>query len=140
MDRDADRASLVYTEPYIIPEIINQLLKGKKELTLGNVNSSRDFTFVSDTAEAMLRAISERKVIGEILTIGSGTEITILDLAHKISKIAKKKIKIKYDESRERPYDVNRLECNNKKAKEILGWQPKIKMDKGLEISIKWAK
>jgi len=129
-----------YTEPYIIPEIINQLLKGKKELTLGNVNSSRDFTFVSDTAEAMLRAISERKVIGEILNIGSGIEITILDLAHKIAKIAKKKIKIKYDESRERPYDVNRLVCNNKKAKDILGWQPKVKMDKGLEITIKWAK
>ena len=129
-----------FTEPYIIPEIINQILSGSKELTLGNVNASRDFTFVSDTAEAILRALVEKKAVGEIINVGSGTEITIHDLAFKIAKVAKKKIKIRYDESRERPYDVNRLICNNKKARELLGWKPKISIDKGLKITFDWAK
>lgn len=119
---------------------MNQILDGKNELTLGNTNSSRDFTFVEDTANGMIKALFEDKAIGEIINLGSGTEISILELAQKISRVAKKKMKIKYDKSRERPYDVNRLICNNKKAKEILKWIPKIKMNKGLTITFDWAK
>lgn len=130
-----------YTEPYIIPEIMNQLLNGKTELVLGNTNSSRDFTFVTDTANAMLRAIEERaKTIGEIINLGSGTEITILDLARKIAQIADKKVDIKYDKSRERPYDVNRLVCNNQKAKRLMKWEPKTTIQDGLTTTFEWAK
>jgi nucleoside-diphosphate-sugar epimerase len=119
-----------YTEPYIIPEIMNQILAGSQELTLGNVNTSRDFTFVSDTANAIIKSATVKEAIGEIINIGSGTEITILDLAKKIAKVSKNKIKIKYDESRERPFDVNRLICDNTKAKKLLKWKPKISIDK----------
>ena len=129
-----------YTQPYIIPEIINQLLRGTNELTLGNVNSTRDFTFVSDTVDAFLRAANEKKAIGEIINIGSENEVRILDLVHKIAKIARIKIKIKPDESRLRPYDVNRLICNNRKAQNLLHWKPKISIDKGLKITFEWAK
>lgn len=129
-----------YTEPYIIPEIMNQILSGSKELQLGNVNTSRDFTFVSDTANGIIKAATEKKAAGEIINIGYGKDIKILDLVQKIAKISKTKIKIKYDESRERPYDVNRLICNNKKAQEILKWKPKISVEKGLKITFDWAK
>ena len=128
-----------YTQPYIIPEIMNQLLQGTKELMLGNVDASRDFTYVSDTADAIIRSLSSKKAVGEIINVGSGNEISIRDLALKISKIAKIKTKIRYDESRERPYDVNRLISNNKKAKTILDWTPKITMDQGLKKIFQWA-
>ena len=128
-----------YTQPYIIPEIMNQLLNGNKELMLGNVDATRDFTFVSDTANAIIRSLDSKKAIGEIINVGSSNEISIRDLAFKISKIAKKKIKIRYDESRERPYDVNRLVCNNDKAQKILNWKPTITMDQGLKKLFQWA-
>ena len=128
-----------YTQPYIIPEIMNQLLNGNKELMLGNVDATRDFTFVSDTANAIIRSLESKKAIGEIINVGSSNEISIRDLAFKISKIAKKKIKIRYDESRERPYDVNRLVCNNDKAEKILNWKPRITMDQGLNKLFQWA-
>ena len=129
-----------YTEPYIIPEIIGQLLRGTKELNLGNVNSTRDFTFVSDTVNGMISAAKEKKAVGEIINIGSQNEIRIGDLVTKLSKIAKIKTKIKRDESRLRPYDVNRLVCNNKKAQQLLKWKPRISVDKGLKITYDWAK
>ena len=129
-----------YTEPYIIPEIIGQILRGTKELNLGNVNSTRDFTFVSDTVKGMISAAKEKKAIGEIINIGSQNEIRIGDLVTKLSKIAKIKTKIKRDESRLRPYDVNRLVCNNKKAQQLLKWKPRISVDKGLKITYDWAK
>ena len=129
-----------YTEPYIIPEIMNQILDGSSIITLGNVNSSRDFTYVSDTANAIIKSSITKKAVGEIINVGFGKDITILDLAKKIGKVANKNIKIKYDESRERPYDVNRLICNNKKARKILDWKPKITTEKGLKITFDWAK
>ena len=128
-----------YTQPYIIPEIMNQLLNGNKELMLGNVDATRDFTFVSDTANAIIRSLDSKKAIGEIINVGSSNEISIRDLAFNISKIAKKKIKIRYDESRERPYDVNRLVCNNDKAQKLLNWKPTITMDQGLKKLFQWA-
>ena len=63
-----------------------------------------------------------------------------LELAKKIVKISKNKFKLKYDESRERPFDVNRLICDNTKAKKLLNWKPKISMNKGLSITFDWAK
>ena len=128
-----------YTQPYIIPEIMNQLLIRNKELMLGNIDATRDFTYVSDTANAIIRSLDSKKAVGEIINVGSGNEISIRDLAFKISKVAKKKIKIRHDESRERPYDVNRLICNNKKALKLLGWKPKINMDQGLKKLFQWA-
>ena len=124
-----------FTEPYIIPEIMSQILNNSKEIILGNVNTARDFTYVQDTASAIIKSMIEKKANGEIINVGSGTEISILNLAKKILKIAK----IKYDKSRERPYDVNRLNCNNKKAKKILKWSPKISMDEGLSQTFSWA-
>jgi len=128
-----------YTEPYIIPEIMNQILSGNKRISLGNVNVSRDFTYVQDTADAIIRSVSERKAVGEIINVGSGEEISIRDLANMIAKISHTKIKIHYDETRERPYDVNRLVCNNKKASNFLKWKPKISLQKGLSLTYNWA-
>ena len=129
-----------YTEPYIIPEIIGQILRGANQLNLGNVNSSRDFTFVSDTVRAFLNAAKEKKAIGEIINVGSETETRIGDLANKIAEVAGVKIRIKRDESRFRPYDVNRLVCNSRKAQHLLHWKPMISFEKGLKITYEWAK
>ena len=128
-----------YTQPYIIPEIMNQLLNGNKELMLGNIDASRDFTFVSDTADGIIRSLNAKKAVGEIINVGSGDEISVRELAFKIARIAKIKIKIRYDEGRERPYDVNRLICNNKKAKKLLDWKTKTTMDEGLKKIYQWA-
>ena len=129
-----------FTQPYIITEIINQLLSCSKEFSLGNVNATRDFTFVEDTVNGFLKAANEKKAIGEIINIGSGTEIRMYELAKKIIKISGKNVKIKIDESRLRPYDVNRLICDNKKAKKLLKWNPTISMEEGLKITYNWAK
>ena len=128
-----------FTEPYIIPEIISQIKNGNKELHLGNVNSTRDFTFVSDTVEAFLKASQTKSAIGEIVNVGSCNEIKMLDIAKNLIKISGSNIKIKIDESRMRPYDVQRLNCDNSKAKKLLKWKPKISIEKGLELTYKWA-
>ena len=128
-----------FTEPYIIPEIITQIQKKTTQLTLGNTNSTRDFTYVSDTVDAFLKAANHKDVSGEIINIGSGNEVKIINLANKLIKISKKKIKVKTDESRLRPYDIDRLICDNKKARTVLKWKPKVSINAGLKKTFDWA-
>lgn len=128
-----------FTQPYIIPEIIQQISKNNS-LKLGNVKSSRDFTFVSDTACAILATTKEKKAIGEVINIGSGFDVTILKLANTILRLSNMKSKIVYDKNRKRPFDVNKLVCDNSKAKRILKWKPTISLEDGLKQTLAWAK
>ena len=127
-----------FTEPYIIPEIITQIQNNTSNLTLGNTNSTRDFTYVTDTVDAFLKA-ANKNAVGEIINIGSGSEIKISNLARKLIQISKRKISIKNDESRLRPYDVDRLHCDNKKAQKMLKWKPKVSINEGLKKTYDWA-
>ena len=128
------------TQPYIIPEIICQILNGSEVLHLGNVESSRDFTYVADTARGIILALFKNKAIGETINIGSGGDIKIKDLAFLIAKIIGTKIDIKVDPNRFRPYDVNQLYSSNKKAEEILKWKPRVSIEDGLGKTISWIK
>ncbi len=126
------------TQPYIIPEIALQLLAKNNPLKLGNIESSRDFTYVEDTARAIIMASTNKNAIGETLNIGSGRDVKIRDLALLMAKLLGQQVTIKTDSTRFRPFDVNRLYCNADKAKKLLGWAPKISLEDGLRKTIDW--
>ena len=127
------------TQPYIIPEIILQLRNGSSNLHLGNVESSRDFTYVEDIARGILLALSEKQAVGHTINIGSGSDIKIKDLASLIAKLMGKEVTISTDASRFRPYDVQRLCCSNRKAEKLLGWRPQVPIEEGLRKTIVWV-
>ena len=122
----------------IIPTIITQILN-KKVLKLGSLYPTRDLTYIDDTTDAFLCALNKKKDIGEIINIGSGFEVSIKELVKKISKITGHKIDIKKDFKRIRPKksEVDRLFANNKKAKKILNWSPKLNKKRDFENSLK---
>lgn len=128
------------TQPYIVPEIIVQILKGNTIIHLGNAESSRDFTYVSDTARGILLASTSDATIGEVINLGSGMDTKIRDLAHLIASIMDRRITIMRDDSRLRPYDVDRLVCDWSKAKKLLAWQPEVSLENGLRRVINWLK
>jgi len=127
------------TQPYIIPEIGLQLIKSN-QLKLGNIETQRDFTFVSDTASGMIKALFAEKAIGETINLGSNKTYKIKKLVSIMASIIGKNVEIMSDKKRFRPYDVNRLICNNRKAKRILDWEPQISINQGLEKTIEWIK
>ena len=128
------------TQPYIIPEVIGQIMNEKTTLNLGNIESKRDFTFVSDTARGMINAIVAENIDGETINVGSNREISIKTIVETISKLLDKNIEIKIDSSRLRPFDVNNLVCDYTKAKELLGWSPQVSLEDGLQTTIDWVK
>jgi dTDP-glucose 4,6-dehydratase len=126
------------TQPYIVPEIALQLLTSNDHIRLGNIESSRDFTYVSDTARGMIAALVAEKAVGETINLGSGRATKIKELAFIMASILGKKVAIEVDASRLRPYDVDTLACDNRKALKLLNWKPEIPLEEGLRKTLEW--
>ncbi len=131
--RQSDRA--------IIPVIICQALT-KQEIRIGNTRPTRDFTFVLDTVDGMIRVAESDHSIGEEINLGSGCEISIGDLAEKIARLVGHEVSIKQDGERLRPpkSEVERLLSQNAKAWDLTGWRPQIDLDEGLKRTIAWMR
>ena len=86
----------------------------------------RDFNYVADTVNGFVQALKSDKGIGEVINLGSNYEISIGDTAKAIAEVMGREIEILNDDQRLRPKksEVERLWADNKKAKELLGWQP----------------
>lgn len=126
----------------IIPTVITQILSGKKKLKLGNLNPTRDLTFVKDTCKGFLEIYKAGNLFGEIINIGMKNEITVKDLVNKIACLLNVEIKIETDALRVRPEksEVERLFCENGKLVSNTNWKPEFNIDEGLEETINWLK
>ena len=124
----------------VIPTIITQCLNGGT-VRLGNVHPTRDFNYVADTVEGFLRAAATPAAIGRTIHIGSGREISMLDLANMIGGLMNRSIVIERQEERVRPEgsEVTRLLADSALAGEILGWEPTVSLEQGLEQTIGWV-
>ena len=125
----------------VIPAVITQALT-QSTIHLGNLETSRDFTYVDDTVAGFLRAAEAEEVEGRIINLGTGREIQIGELAQKIIGVIGRKVEIVTDSKRLRPErsEVNRLLSDNSEAKKSLGWEPRISMEDGLERTIVWIR
>lgn len=125
----------------VIPTIITQLLKGDR-INLGNLEPVRDFLYISDTVQGFIAAAQSDRVVGKEINIGSGEGISINNLVKKTQKIAHKDARIVVEKARMRPdkSEVFNLVCNNYSARRLLGWRPRVSLDKGLELTIGWIK
>jgi len=125
----------------IIPTVIGQLLNGKTKLKLGNLEPTRDLTFVEDTANGFIEIYNSQLLFGEATNIGMNEEISIKDLVNKIAKLMDINIEISTDVKRKRPSksEVDRLICNNSKIINETNWKPFYNLESGLISTIKWT-
>jgi len=127
------------TWKYVIPEIVEQLSKAPV-LYLGNVLAQRDFTYVTDGARALVDVMECRELNGEVINCGSGVTWSIENIAEQLSDIfyPDEPVKTYVDESRLRPWDVDRLICDAGKLREYTGWRPEINFNAGLKKTVAW--
>lgn len=125
----------------VIPTIVSQCLAGDV-VRLGHLEPTRDLTYVSDTVEAFLAAAERPEAVGQTINVGSGVEISIGDLARRLMGLIGRHVIIERAEARERPAasEVERLVADNTLATTLLGWQPKVSLDEGLQHTIDWLK
>ena len=108
----------------VIPTIISQISKGARQIELGSLEPTRDFTFVRDTAKGFMQAAACDKALGQAVNIGSGFEISIEETAELICKVMNADVEIRQDPRRLRPpkSEVERLFAGVDLAKELFGW------------------
>lgn len=125
----------------IIPTIITQAIE-QETIKLGSLFPTRDYTYVKDTVNGFIRVAESNSSVGEVINIGSNFEVSMGDLAEKISCLLNKKISIVQDPSRVRPLksEVQRLWCDNAKARRLLDWEPQVSLEEGLRETIEWMK
>jgi NAD dependent epimerase/dehydratase len=126
----------------IIPSIIIQILDGKKKIKLGNIDPTRDLTFVKDTVSGFLTIANHDDFNGEYVNVGMKHEISVRDLVNLIAKIMKTEIEIESDSQRVRPTqsEVERLFCNNEKLVKATAWKPAYNLEKGLSETVEFLK
>ena len=125
----------------VIPTIVTQALS-QPEIRLGNLEPTRDLNFVTDTVEGFIKAAESNNAVGEVINIGTGCEISIGALAQTILQTMGKKIPVVSESQRVRPEnsEVDRLCADNRKARELLGWQPQFGLEEGLVKTIEWLR
>jgi dTDP-glucose 4,6-dehydratase len=128
----------------VIPTIITQIAKGNREIKMGATTPTRDFNYVNDTVSGFMAALKSDDGLGEVVNFGSQFEISIGDTATLIAEVMNTDIEIITDEVRLRPNhsEVERLLADNRKAKELFGWQPNYSgregLKRGLTETISW--
>jgi nucleoside-diphosphate-sugar epimerase len=126
------------TEPYVIPEIIAQLHRGPR-IVLGNVKAERDFTFVHDTACALISLLASDVPNGEVVNVGSDTCYSIEWIARKLGDIMQvTRLQIISDVKRFRRKDIGRFRCDNTKLRKYTNWKPSVGIDEGLRSTVDW--
>ena len=116
----------------VIPNFVKQALSGEDLTVYGDGRQTRSFCYVSDEIEGIL-GLAKSSEPGPI-NIGNPAEFTILECAHQVLAVTGSKSRIRHQAL---PQDDPKQRCPDiTKAREILGWEPKIKLEDGLKLSL----
>ncbi len=113
---------------------IAEIEKGMRQpvLTVGNLDSKRDFTDVKDVVRAYI-LLMEKGQSGDVYNIGSGRSYKMSDVLNMLLSFSKNEIKVEVDPSLLRPTDNPNLVCDNTKISGLTGWKPEIPLEKTLQ-------
>lgn len=126
----------------VIPTILSQLMAGASRIQLGDLRPTRDFTYVTDTVRAFM-SVGEAQpelVVGRVLNVGTGAEISIGDLARLLCDISGRDAEIVEDQARLRPpsSEVMRLVSDSSLLRTAVGWRPERELRDGLTETAAW--
>ncbi len=125
---------------HVCAATIAKVMEAKDKIVVwGEGKEVRDLVYVSDLVDCVEKIIdSKDKAPFKLLNIGCGEGISVEALVKKIIKISEKNLAIEYDTSK--PNIPTKVVIDYSKAREILGWTPRVSLDEGLRKTIAWYK
>lgn len=120
-----------------IPSLISHCIE-RKDFPMTEGDQTREFNYIDDVVDAYLLAACSPHAAGEVINIGNGVEYGIRDVAEKIVRMTGNPIRLLVGALPKRPGEAKHFFSSNEKAKQILGWSPKIGIDEGLGTTISW--
>ena len=101
-------------------------------------SQTREFNFVGNLVDGMILGATTDSAVGQIINIGAAEEIAIRDLIITIKEATNSSSELQFGSLPPRPTEITRMKCDNKLAKDILGWTPELDFSSGLDITIEW--
>ncbi|MFQ6115375.1 MAG: NAD-dependent epimerase/dehydratase family protein [bacterium] len=128
-----------------IPVFVESSLQNKAMPIHGDGAQTRSYVFVSDAVTGTMQILESPYAHGEVVNIGSDTEISIINLAYLIWRLSKNKEKpkldfIPYSDFSRQYEDVRHRRPDISKVKYLLAYQPKVNLEEGLERTIRWQR
>ena len=121
----------------VIGEMIIKCLKGQEILATEGMQT-REFNYVDNVVDGLMAAGQSKQGVGEVINLASGEEISIKDLILMIYKLSDSKSELKIGALPYRPTEIWRMSGDYGKAKNLLGWSPKVPFEEGLKRTIEW--
>lgn len=121
----------------VIPNFIYWAMMGRPLMITGNPDATRDFTYVGDLVDGLLRAGYYEAAVGQAMNLASEREIRIGTLAEMINSAVGNKAGVEIVAKRK--WDTkNRLLASVDKARKLMGYEPSTRFEDGLETTVKW--
>lgn len=122
----------------VIPLTIKRILNNEASVIYGDGKQTRDYLYVTDTANATICIYNSKNTRNKVLNIASGKEISIEYVIKNIAKYLNCDKPIVY--GRERPGDVRRHIANVYLAEDLIGFKPTVSLEEGLKLTVEWYK
>lgn len=126
--------------PYaaIIPLLFRAAVTGEAVTLFGDGGQTRDFTYVSNVVDANLLAATEpaARVSGAAVNVGAGSRTSLLQLAHLVEEVTGRPVPVQH--AAERPGDVRDSQAGLDRAREVLGYEPRVGVREGIERLWEW--
>jgi nucleoside-diphosphate-sugar epimerase len=121
----------------VISRFISALLSGERPVIYGDGEQSRDFTYISNVVDANLRAAETTRGVGEVVNVATGERATLNELLEVLKGITGK-TDVTADYREARVGDVRHSLADITRARELLGYEPKVGLEEGLRKTIEW--
>lgn len=120
----------------VIPALARRLLSSKAPLIYGTGKQTRDFVFVEDVVQALLRSAHRKSAVGQVINVGTGRQTSILQLLKAIQQELGTRIKPVFEPMK--PGDDPRTCAHTGRCRKILGMVPHTPFSKGLKATLDW--
>lgn len=112
------------------------LLQGRRPIIFGDGEQTRDFTYVANVVDGVLRACEADRAVGEMVNVATGGRISLNELLHVMNRIAGTNLQPLYEPPRQG--DVRDSQADISKAKALLGYVPTVGLEEGLRYTLEW--
>jgi UDP-glucose 4-epimerase len=114
------------------------LLEGRQPIIYGDGEQTRDFTYVANVVDGVLRAVEAPGVAGEVINVATGGRISLNELLLTMNRIVGSHLEAVYQESR--AGDVHDSQADISKARKLLDYVPIVPLDDGLKHTLDWCR
>ena len=126
--------------PYsgVISLFATSVLEGRQPVIYGDGEQTRDFTYIANVVDGVLRAVEAPQAAGEVINVATGGRISLNELLRTMQAIVGSSVKAIYKDGR--AGDVRDSQADISKARELLGYVPKVSLEEGLTHTLAWAR